>query len=247
MTHTNNRKPAMLTRKVCHSAFFSSLLCSLLLCASCQPVPGPDKSLAGAVLGAGWGAGAGAIIGQQTGEATAGAQIGMGFGAVSGLVTGVGLDIAEGTELRQQRELDALKVQVASNYRSLAMMQDSLDDRETHLQNTVVSEQVYFDAGRASLRSGSAARLQRLAEAMKYNPHIGRIELHGHTDEMGNTEQNDRLSEARARTVATFLANQGISLDNIKIYPHGAQRPIGSNENEAGRQLNRRVEIVVLK
>jgi len=224
-----------------------TLLCALLAFSSCHPVPGPDKTFAGAVLGAGWGTGAGAVIGNQAGSAGEGAAIGAGFGAVSGLLTGVGLDISEGTELRQQRELDALKVQVASNYRSLMLLQDVLDDRDRRLNPTSAANQVFFDSNKASLRSGSAARLQRFAEAVKFNPYVGGVELHGHSDDNGNTERNRRLSEARARTVATFLAGQGISLDRIKLFSHGATRPLASNETESGKHLNRRVEIVLRK
>jgi outer membrane protein OmpA-like peptidoglycan-associated protein len=200
------------------------------------------------VLGAGWGAGAGAVIGNQTGNAGAGAGIGAGFGAVGGLVTGVGLDISEGTELREHRRLDALKTQTASNYRTLMAMQDSLDTRHPSVEAAGgLVEQVYFDENRASLRLGSAARLEQLADSIKNNPSVGLVELHGHSDDMGSAQRNERLSEARARTVATFLAAQGISVHQLKIISHGAMRPIASNENEAGRQLNRRVEVVLLR
>jgi outer membrane protein OmpA-like peptidoglycan-associated protein len=224
---------------------FSGSLTALLSVSSCYPTPGPDKAVAGAVLGAGWGAGAGAVIGNQVNDPGPGAAIGAGFGAVSGLVSGIGFDVAEGEELAQQRELDALKVQVAANQRALLALQDNLDDRTQQINAMGFSDQVFFDANRASLRLGSAAKLQRLAEAIKQNPYVTSIELHGHADDMGDTEKNKSLSEARARTVATFLVNQGISLDRIHIIPHGAENPLASNETEAGRQLNRRVEIVL--
>ena len=91
----------------------------IFLSSACRPTPGPDKALAGALLGAGWGAGAGAVIGNQVDSSGPGAAIGSGFGFVSGLIHGAGLDIAEGGELHQQREIDALRVRVASNQRSL--------------------------------------------------------------------------------------------------------------------------------
>ena len=212
----------------------------------CYATPGPDKSAIGAVLGAGWGAGAGAVIGNQLDSTGSGAAIGAGFGAANGLLTGIGLDMAEGTELEQQRELDALKVQVSSNQRNLMALQDSLDDRDRKLARPGSSApQVFFDKDRASIRLGTAQQLERVADELKRNPYVGRIELHGHSDNTGDIELNRRLSEARARTVATFLANQGISTDQIAIVPHGAEKPLASNETEAGRQLNRRVEIVL--
>ena len=217
----------------------------VLIFAGCYPTPGPDKTLAGAVLGASWGAGAGAVIGNQLNDPGPGAAIGAGFGAASGMVQGIGFDAAEGDALRQQRELDALKVQVASNQRVLLALQDNLDERERRINAAGFSEQIYFDPSRASLRLGSAAQLERLANAIKRNPYVTAIELHGHADDMGDPERNSRLSEARARTVATFLSMQGISLDQIKVVAHGAQEPVTTSESEPGRQLNRRVEIVI--
>ncbi len=228
---------------------FGGLIC-LLMCQvlfACHPVPGPDKTFTGAVLGAGWGAGAGAVIGNQSGNVGPGTAIGAGFGAVSGLVTGIGLDITEGTELEHQRQLDALKVQVAANHRSLMNMQDVLDDRDRRLPVTAGNEQIFFDDGRASLRSGSAARLQRMGRRIKANPFLGHIELHGHSDDTGDADTNERLSEARARTVAMYLSAQGLSLDQMRVIAHGARRPLATNETESGRALNRRVEIVLVK
>ncbi|MCB0324098.1 MAG: hypothetical protein KDD69_11010, partial [Bdellovibrionales bacterium] len=92
----------------------------------CHPTPGPDKTATGAILGAGWGAGAGAAIGHQTGNIGPGAAVGAGIGAVGGMMTGIGLDVSEGTELEQQREIDALKVQTAANERALMSMQHVL-------------------------------------------------------------------------------------------------------------------------
>lgn len=221
------------------------LLLVVATCAGCYPTPGPDKTIAGAVLGAGWGAGAGAVIGNQVNDPGPGAAIGAGFGAANGFLTGMGFDIAEGEELEQQRELDALKVQVASNQRNLLALQSALDDRERRINSAAFAEQVYFDPSRASLRLGSAVKLERLANAIKRNPFVTSIELHGHADDMGDTEKNHQLSEARARSVASFLANQGISVDQMRIYSHGAENPVATNESDAGRQLNRRVEIVL--
>ncbi len=226
---------------------FLILSVSLLGLSSCAPTSGPDKSIAGAVLGAGWGAGAGAVIGHQVGDAGPGAAIGAGFGAASGLLTGMGLDVAEGTELEQQRELDALRVQTSANTRMLMALQDQLDNRGHELKTTSYSAEVFFDRNLASLRAGSAERLQRLAESVKLNPYIGKIEIHGHSDDTGDVERNKKLSDARARTVATFLASQGISFDQLREFAHGSSRPIASNDSEAGRQLNRRVEIVLKK
>lgn len=215
------------------------------LAAGCHPTPGPDKAVAGAMLGAGWGAGAGAVIGNQTDRVGPGAAIGAGFGAVSGLITGIGLDNAEGHELEQQRDLDALKVQVAANHRHLLLLQKSLDDRTRRINSSSVADEIYFDAGRASIRLGTAAQLERIAQSILRNPFVSVVELHGHADDSGASEANKQLSEARARTVATFLSTHGVALDQIRIFAHGSASPIVGNESEPGRQFNRRVEVIL--
>lgn len=214
---------------------------------SCSVKPGPDKTVAGSMLGAAWGAGTGAVAGNQVSATGDGAAIGAGIGLVGGAITGAGLDITEEQELENQRQLDGLKVQVASNQQELIGIQDTLDERSQTLYNTAPGYEIYFDPELASIRAGSAAQLQRVADSIKLNPYVSQVEVHGHSDDMGDTERNMRLSEARARTVASFLAQNGVSMDHINIVAHGAERPVASNENEAGRQLNRRAEIVLLK
>lgn len=224
--------------------FFLPLLLPL---AGCYPTPGPDKSASGALLGAAWGAGTGAIIGNQVGGMGTGALIGMGFGAGAGLLTGIGLDTAEGEELAQQRELDAVRLEVQANRHNLAMLQNQFDNYGKVPAATPSSLDIFFDPDRASLRLGSAAELERFAKAVKYDSRLREIQIHGHSDDTGNADRNQKLSEARARTVQTFLAEHGISLDTIKVVPHSASQPLAANDSEAGRQLNRRVEVVLFR
>lgn len=235
----------MTSSRLIHRFLFVSVLGLLL--SGCYPTPGPDKTFAGAVLGAGWGAGAGAAIGNQVAHPGPGAAIGSGFGALAGALDGAALDVAEGHELEAQRRMDSLELQVSSNQRALMALQATLDNRERGLSISPAGTQIFFDQGRASLRLGSAAKLERLASSIKVNPFVGIVEVHGHTDDTGNDDLNRRLSIARARTVAAFLGQHGVPLDQVKVFAHGAQRPLATNANDGGRQLNRRVEIVLLK
>lgn len=227
--------------------FSLSLLCALFcICSACYPTPGPDKTFAGAVLGAGWGAGAGAVVGHQFGAIGEGAAIGAGFGAFSGLLTGAGLDVAEGTELQQQRSLDALKVQVSQNTRRMYDLQARLDNREQLLKASQTSARVYFDEGASDLKAGDTQQLEQVSQVIKLNPYVTRVQVHGHSDDTGNMEINDQLSQERAEAVATFLSKQGISWHTMEVLSHGAKRPLASNRTSTGRQLNRRVDIVLL-
>lgn len=218
-----------------------------LFVAACHPTPGPDKTVAGSILGAGWGAGAGAIIGNQVNDMSQGAAIGAGFGFASGLVTGIQLDAAEVTEIEQQQEIDALRLQVASNQRSLLTIQSELDDRSRKLSVAAQGSKVFFDPDTAEIRPGVSKELVRLASSLKSNPYLGRVEVHGYTDDMGDGELNQKMSETRAKSVATFLINQGVSMDKVKVVAHGATNPAATNSTDIGRQLNRRVEITVKK
>lgn len=216
-------------------------------CSSCTVNPGPDKSAAGAFFGAGWGSTAGLIIGNQISASGPGALIGGGLGLASGLMTGVGLDMAEGTALNQDAQIASLQVQVAEGEKRLMDLQESLDYRVQIGANNYSGFQVFFDIDKAFLRLGSMTQLQWYADALKSDPYVKMIEVHGHSDDSGDPERNKRLSEARCRTVASFLVSQGISADIVSIKPHGAERPLAANEIETGRQLNRRVEVVAVK
>lgn len=216
---------------------------ALILMAGCSnPQPGPDKSIAGALLGAGWGAGTGAIIGNQVDNTGAGVGVGAGLGAAGGLLTGIGFDLTESVQLRHSRELASLKVTSVANRMELERIQDYLD-RAALAPVSGGVEQVFFDENETSLRAGSIANLEVFAEAVRRNPRVTIISVVGHSDDSGKPEENDRLSEARARAVSAYLAAKGVALDQIKVSFHGAKRPVSSNANPAGRQMNRRVDV----
>ncbi len=213
---------------------------------SCGPTEGPDKTLAGSVLGAGWGAGAGAIVGNQVGNTGEGAGIGAGFGFVSGAMAGGQMDVYEDELLQNENELEALRVQNTSNSQQLARLQSKLDE-------TVSGSafggfyQVFFDADSTNLRAGTVANLEAIGDAIKSSPYALKINVIGHTDDAGTPEYNQSLAESRARAVSSYLALRGISSDQIIVKNYGALRPIASNATEVGRQLNRRVDVFVTR
>jgi outer membrane protein OmpA-like peptidoglycan-associated protein len=225
---------------------FIPLLLSLVFPA-CAPVAGPDKSVAGAILGAGWGAGAGAVVGNQINSTGPGALVGAGLGAGQGLLTGIGFDVAEGGQLQTARDIEALEIEVSQNERRLKRIQDRLDNEGKKRELFPLNYTIFFDSSRASLRMGSALELERLANSIKLDHRVKEIQLNGHSDDLGNKEENRRLSELRAKTIKTFLLAHGVSSDIVKVVPYGAEQPIASNTNKVGQMLNRRVEIVLLK
>jgi len=221
-------------------------VCALVL-SSCAPTPGPDKVIAGTILGAGWGAGSGAIIGNQINNTGAGVAVGAGLGAAAGMLVGAGLDVEEGSQLKTRRQIYALRAHVAQSEENLLAIRESLLGGGRLLAHLPSSITIYFDPRLAALRTGSAKELERLAESIKRDPLVRRIEIFGHSDDTGTKEDNEKLSLARARTVESFLAEHGISLDQMKSSGLAAAEPKTTNRTDAGRQLNRRVEIVLLR
>ncbi|MCR4424331.1 MAG: OmpA family protein [candidate division WOR-3 bacterium] len=104
---------------------------------------------------------------------------------------------------------------------------------------------VYFEFGKATLRTESYPALMEAAQIMKDNPDII-VEIQGHTDNIGSEKANQILSEKRAYSVMNFLVQYGgIDPKRLSAKGYGESRPIASNDTEEGRQLNRRVEFVI--
>ena len=103
---------------------------------------------------------------------------------------------------------------------------------------------ILFATGRAELTPGAYDRIDRLARFLQAQP--GRtVRIEGHTDNTGSDATNLRLSEARANAVRDALTARGVSPSRIVTQGMGEAQPVASNSNDAGRQQNRRVEIVI--
>ena len=101
-----------------------------------------------------------------------------------------------------------------------------------------------FDTNRAELKSGGVREVQKLADILKDNPQRT-VSVEGFTDSTGTASYNQELSERRAETVRDTLAGMGVSADRITTRGYGRSFPVATNGTEAGRQLNRRVEVVI--
>jgi outer membrane protein OmpA-like peptidoglycan-associated protein len=109
----------------------------------------------------------------------------------------------------------------------------------------IVVENILFNTGKATLRTESYAELNKLARLLNENPEV-RIEVSGHTDNVGSAAVNNRLSGQRAESVKGYLEMQGVAADRIESAGYGFERPIAPNNSEEGRAANRRVEIEVI-
>lgn len=226
------------------AASLSALGACLFIVGCATPQPGPDKTLAGALLGAGWGAGAGAVIGNQVDASGGGVAAGAGIGAAGGLLMGAGWDIQEGNQLELARQLAALRVQGQANQIELEKIQARLDST-TSADPVGGVYQVFFDEDQTNLRLGGIEGLEKVAEAIKASSMVVAVNVAGHTDDTGNHEYNEQLANARAESVGSYLASRGISTAQVKVTGYSASRPIATNRTAAGRQLNRRVEVYI--
>jgi outer membrane protein OmpA-like peptidoglycan-associated protein len=103
---------------------------------------------------------------------------------------------------------------------------------------------VLFDTAKHSLRPGAREKLSKVAGVM--SGHAGlKLEVEGHTDSVGSDDYNQRLSEQRGEAVSAYLTQQGMPSSSITTRGLGEGQPVASNDNAAGRQQNRRVELVV--
>lgn len=107
-------------------------------------------------------------------------------------------------------------------------------------------ENVYFEFGKSVLTPESFPALNELVELLKAEPGM-EIEISGHTDNIGNSASNLRLSHERAESVRRYLIRKGISSQRISAVGYGDTLPVASNETEEGRQMNRRTEVKILK
>jgi OOP family OmpA-OmpF porin len=114
-------------------------------------------------------------------------------------------------------------------------------------RGTVISlGDVFFDFDKATLKTGAVQNLDVLVRYLKENPKRN-IVIDGFTDSVGSAAYNQQLSQKRAQSVIDYLVSQGISAKRLTARGYGEAFPVATNEEPGGRQLNRRVEVVVLR
>jgi len=103
---------------------------------------------------------------------------------------------------------------------------------------------VLFDTGKYSLRPGAREKLAKVSGIILGHPGL-RLDVEGHTDNVGGDKYNQRLSEERGTAVRDYLTHAGIPESSVTSKGFGKTQPVVSNDTAAGRQQNRRVEMVV--
>ena len=121
---------------------------------------------------------------------------------------------------------------------------DELNAKETERGIVITLGDVLFATGRAELTGGAPEGLRKLALFLGQYPDRN-IVIEGHTDSIGSDNANLILSQRRADTVQSFLANQGVSTTRMRTVGLGEGSPIAGNDSATGRQQNRRVEVII--
>lgn len=145
----------------------------------------------------------------------------------------------------QQR--NAASQQAADMQAQAANLQAELDKmkaKQTDRGIVLTLGDVLFDTGRAQLNPGAATKMDQLAQFLSQHPDR-RAEIDGFTDSVGSDAYNEDLSQRRANAVKAALVTRGVDPTRINTQGYGKAYPVASNTDSGGRQLNRRVEVVI--
>jgi len=154
-------------------------------------------------------------------------------------------DQSRADSLKAQQSLeqsDAEKVEMRQ--RLSQQLNSILQTRESARGLIVSMSDVLFDSGKYSLKPGAREKLAKVAGILLSYPGLN-IEVGGYTDNVGGDAMNQKLSENRAGSVRDYLVQQGVSSNSVSSRGFGNTLPVSSNDNSAGRQQNRRVELLV--
>jgi outer membrane protein OmpA-like peptidoglycan-associated protein len=146
----------------------------------------------------------------------------------------------EADRLRQQAE----QAQQQLRQQLLAQFNLILETRDTARGLIVNMSDVLFDFNKYTLRPAAREKLAKISGIILSHPGL-RLEVDGYTDSVGTDSYNMKLSEQRAGEVRGYLTGQGIASENVAALGFGKENPVASNDTAAGRQKNRRVELVV--
>ena len=178
----------------------------------------------GAVIGAAAGGAVGGVVGKNTGSTARGAIIGAVVGGAAGAIIGHQMD-------QQAKEL------------KLEIPGATIERVGEGIQVTFASGLLYdFDSD--AIRPDAGVNLRNLANSLKKYPNTELL-IVGHTDAVGGSTYNQDLSSRRANSASAFLTAQGVGAGRLQSSGRGELEPVGSNETDAGRQMNRRIEVAI--
>ena len=145
---------------------------------------------------------------------------------------------AEAGRQKSEEERIALRIQLRDQLNKILQTQDTARGLIVNMSD------VLFDFGQFTLKPGAREKLAKMSGILVLHPEL-KVQVEGHTDSVGSDDFNQNLSEKRAEAVRDFLVSQDVASDSVTAKGFGKTRPVVSNDTAAGRQRNRRVELVV--
>ncbi len=125
------------------------------------------------------------------------------------------------------------------------MVNKTIELKNIKVGSKIALRNVFFDSGKSTLRPESNNELDRLVQLLKDVPSL-KVEISGHTDNVGSATMNQQLSQDRAQAVVNYLISKGIDKSRLKAAGYGMDKPIASNTTAEGRQENRRTEFEII-
>jgi outer membrane protein OmpA-like peptidoglycan-associated protein len=183
-----------------------------------------NKKQEGAVIGAAAGGAIGGVIGNQTGSTAKGAIIGAVIGGTAGAIIGHQMD-------QQAKELSQT-------------IKGATVERVGEGINVTFASGLLFAFNSDEIQSTAGENLKELAASLNRYPD-SQLLIVGHTDNVGDDAYNQGLSERRANSAAAYLAAQGVARTRVATSGKGEAEPVTTNDSDAGRQQNRRVEVAI--
>jgi outer membrane protein OmpA-like peptidoglycan-associated protein len=183
-----------------------------------------NKKQEGAVIGAAAGGAIGGVIGNQTGSTAKGAIIGAVIGGTAGAIIGHQMD-------QQAKELSQT-------------IKGATVERVGEGINVTFASGLLFAFNSDEIQSTAGENLKELAASLNRYPD-SQLLIVGHTDNVGDDAYNQGLSDRRANSAAAYLAAQGVARTRLATSGKGEAEPVATNDTDAGRQQNRRVEVAI--
>lgn len=197
---------------------------ALALVLALAPACNTSKTVKGGAIGAAAGGVVGGVIGKSTGNTAAGVIIGAAVGGTAGAVIGKYMD-------KQAKELE--EVEGATVERVGEGILVTFDSG------------LLFGFDSYALTATTKNNLNEMADVLKKYGET-EITIEGHTDSKGTDSYNQTLSERRAKSVADYLVTQGVTRSRMTTRGYGETRPVDTNDTDAGRAQNRRVEVAIV-
>ena len=207
--------------------FLVLILCVAFLFSGC----GMSNTAKGTAIGVGGGAAVGAGVGRVAGNTALGAVIGAAVGGAAGAIIGKRMD-------KQKLELEDL----LPDDTNLEIVEE--EGQPPALKVTFDSG-ILFATNSSTVSDASKSALRNFAANLEKNPDTD-LKIVGHTDNTGQVDYNQTLSEKRAKSVYDYLSEQGVNSRRMVFEGKGIHQPVADNSSAEGRSKNRRVEIMIL-